>query len=406
MGKGGKRKALDLGKYHFDCKVFNGYKPCHPGWLCPGCEEYHPIGDAVKTADRPQPSRPLAGLPKKPQILLINLGACGDVLRTTAILPAVKRKYPGAILTWLTDKSSMPVLQENSLIDRLIPYDEGTIASLRRERFDVVLNIDKDLRSAALTNQLRALQTFGFALWREGVIYPVNEAALELFDLGVNDDFRFFKNQKSLQQLFAETLELDCQRDEYILTLTSEEEAFVQSYRRKIGVPEGEPLLGINTGCSDRIPYRRFVFEKHVELIETLQKENPGVKIALLGGREDTEVNHRLKERFGDRVIATPTTLGLRKGICFVKACDLVITGDSVGLHIAIALKKPVVVWFGPTSEHEIDLYDRGVKRVTQLTCHPCWKHFCDFEVKCNEVVEIQKVSEAARSILRIDGSG
>ncbi len=402
MGRGGKGAPLDLGRYHFDCKIFNGYKPCHPGWVCQGCEEYDPIEEGGSAKEEPPRSnRALKATGQGTPVLLINLGACGDVLRTTAILPAIEKKYPGSFLTWVTDRASVSVLLGNPFVDRLIPYGPETTASLSQERFDVVLNVDKDLRAAALTNRIQAPQKFGFGFLRSGVIYPINPAALELFDLGVNDAFRFYKNRKPLHQLFAEALELEYQGEGYQLILTSEEEQFVQSYRRGIGVTGGEPIIGINTGCSDRIPYRRFVLEKHVELIESLRKELPEVKIALLGGREDTETNNRLKEIFGERVIATPTTLGLRKGVCFVEACDLIITGDSVGMHIAIALKKPMVVWFGPTSEHEIDLYGRGIKLVTQLTCHPCWKHFCDFEVKCNEIVETHKVSDAAQSLLR-----
>jgi len=77
-----------------------------------------------------------------------------------------------------------------------------------------------------------------------------------------------------------------------------------------------------------------------------------------------------------------------------------VITGDSVGMHMAIALKKPVVAWFAPTPSQEIELYGRGQKVLSQVTCKPCWKHFCDFEVKCNEIVEVDKIIEAVGATL------
>ena len=49
--------------------------------------------------------------------------------------------------------------------------------------------------------------------------------------------------------------------------------------------------------------------------------------------------------------------------------CDVVISGDSLGMHMAIALSKHVVAWFGPTSPQEIDLYDRGVKLLADRLC-------------------------------------
>ena len=45
-----------------------------------------------------------------------------------------------------------------------------------------------------------------------------------------------------------------------------------------------------------------------------------------------------------------------------MNACDIVVSGDSLGMHMAIGLKKWVVAWFGPTCHQEIDLYDRGAK--------------------------------------------
>ncbi|MFQ5772313.1 MAG: glycosyltransferase family 9 protein, partial [bacterium] len=74
----------------------------------------------------------------------------------------------------------------------------------------------------------------------------------------------------------------------------------------------------------------------------------------------------------------TPTTLGLRKGICFVNLCDVVITGDTLAMHLGIALKKYVIAWFGLTCPQEIDLYGRGIKIIRDLPCAPCWKQECD----------------------------
>jgi len=333
-------------------------------------------------------------------LLLINLGSLGDVLRTTAILPAIQRKYPKHLLTWLTHESALPLLLGNPSVHRLLPLNTESIFFLQAQEFDVVMNLEKIKPAPSLTMILHAREKYGFGLWKTGVVTPLNEGAQELFRLGVDDHFRFFENQKTLQLLFAEALELNYQEEEYILELTEAEKEFVRRYRQENGIGREEILIGINTGCSNRIPYRRFTFEKHVELIEALLGHFKEVRIALLGGREDTETNGRLKERFGQKILNTPTTEGLRKGVCFVEACDLVITGDSVGLHIAVGLRKPVVAWFAPTPAQEIDLYGRGSKVLSQVTCKPCWKHFCDFETKCNEIVEIDRLCDAVRQAL------
>jgi heptosyltransferase-2 len=76
--------------------------------------------------------------------------------------------------------------------------------------------------------------------------------------------------------------------------------------------------------------------------------------------------------------IPTPTTLGLRAGIILENLADIVVSGDSLGMHIAIALKKHVVAWFGLSCAAEVDLYERGIKIIRDLPCAPCWKKVCD----------------------------
>ena len=73
-----------------------------------------------------------------------------------------------------------------------------------------------------------------------------------------------------------------------------------------------------------------------------------------------------------------------------VAACDMVISGDSLGLHMGIAMKKWCVAWFGPTCDQEIELYDRGVKVLANAPCSPCWKRVCDRKPMCYDLVDLQ----------------
>ena len=98
-----------------------------------------------------------------------------------------------------------------------------------------------------------------------------------------------------------------------------------------------------------------------------------------MGGNEDTERNLKIYESLSENIkkniIYTPTNSGIRNGACFMNICDIVITGDSFGMHLAIALKKYVIAWFGLSCWSEIDLYERGEKLIPEgLECAPCWK--------------------------------
>ena len=119
----------------------------------------------------------------------------------------------------------------------------------------------------------------------------------------------------------------------------------------------------------------------------------------LLGGPEDEERNNVIYSHFKGRIINTPTNMGVRKGACFESIPDIVITGDSFGMHLAIALKKYVIAWFGVSCWTEIDLYDRGIKLYPEnLFCSPCWKQQCPYDLECIKLINLERITEEVDS--------
>lgn len=340
-----------------NCKNFTGYKPCEPYKVCePDCEE-NPPGT---------------------RILIINLDALGDVLMTTAQLPAIKRKYPQSTIRWITRANAAPLLENNPYLDEVLIWNDESRMILRHMKFDVVMNADKSREAGAFIMELKAEQKLGFGINENGAIIPLNRGAWYNYQMGLDDELKFRHNQKTGQEILAETFELEYCRDPYIVHLTPEEHEYCQRWRQEWQLHEADCVIGFNTGCSELFPLKKLSVEQHIELIETIASELPNAKILLLGGKEDTRRNQQIKDSVGDRVINTPTTLGVRKGLCFVNLCDAVVTGDTLGMHMAIALKKYVIAWFGLSCAQEIDLYDRGVKIIRKLPCAPCWKQVCD----------------------------
>ena len=132
--------------------------------------------------------------------------------------------------------------------------------------------------------------------------------------------------------------------------------------------------------------------EQHIELIERFLSHNK-CKVVLLGGREDEKRNAEIYSHFKSKIINTPTTMGLRKGACFENIADVIITGDSFGMHLAIALKKYLIAWFGVTCHQEIELYDRGVKLYSEdLFCSPCWKKTCPYDLECIKMIDLDRI--------------
>ncbi|MGA9120971.1 MAG: glycosyltransferase family 9 protein [Bacteroidota bacterium] len=354
------------------CKHFTGYKPCFPGTNClEECIQHKPLGT---------------------RILLINLDAMGNVLVTTSILPALKRKYPISDISWVTLKISAPLLQNNPFIDRVYTWDPESILILEGQEFDIVMNVDKSRRSGAFAVRVNARERLGFGMNGQGVIIPLNPEAEENYRLGLDDDLKFHVNQKTVGQLECEEFRLPYNRDEYVLHLTEEEEEFCRSYKDDLLIKPGQVVVGFNTGCSELYPNKKLTVEQHVVLLERLAKEDD-LTLVLLGGPEDTVRNAEIHRRLGARVINTPTTEGVRRGICYENICDLVVTGDSFGMHLAIGLKKHVIAWFGLSCWTEIDLYDRGAKLVPEgLACAPCWRKACPYNLECIAMVDLDRI--------------
>ncbi len=365
-----------------DCKHFNGYKPCFPGVDCSeGCMRADPIGVRV---------------------LIINLDAMGDVVMTTAQLAGIKRNWPVSQVFWITRSNAAALLAHNPLVDRVFQWNDVDRLILQQQFFDVVLNADKSLDACAFASSLWTDDLRGFTISKRGQIVAANPEAEYNFRLGIDDNLKFRLNTRSGQDILAETWKLDYRRDEYILELTDEEQQKIARLRTEWKL-DGRIAVGFNTGCSELFPNKKMTVEQHVQLIESLAADER-LAFLLLGGPEDTDRNADISARLahlglGERLISTPTRDGLRGGIVYEALADLVVTGDSFGMHLAIGLRKHVLAWFGLSCWAEIDLYDRGVKFIPEgLVCAPCWKRVCPYNLECIAMIDLHGIAAAIRS--------
>jgi len=365
-----------------DCRYFNGYKPCGRSETC--------------DSDCPSLSIPTS------RILIIHLEAIGAVLRSTSLLLAIRRKFPGCHVTWVTQKPADRLLANNPYVERVLTTSIEDLLELGALEFDVAFVIDKSLKAAGVLRRTRVEMVYGFQVDpRTGAVLPATPAASELWEIGLSNQKKFFDNQKPETRLVHEALELGpWSRNGYVLRLSDDEREEARR-RRTLWAPRPEQIIvGVNTGCSSVIPYKKLSVEVHRELIEHLL-ENPLHRVVLLGGQEDTLRNQRIAH--GLDVVQSPTDRGLRDGAVSVETCDVVITGDSLGMHLAIALGKWTVAWFGPTCAQEIDMFDRGVHVRSGASCSPCWKRSCERNPMCYDLVSIDEIVEGVNAgVLRL----
>lgn len=362
------------------CKNFSGYKPCvsYTDCLANGCQ-YDTPENRIGT-----------------KILIISLDALGNVLDNTPILKSIKRKYPESTIYWLTLPNAKNILANNPLIDKLFFLTDEDKMILRNIEFDYLMNADKSVYACSFANEVKAKEKLGFLLNEDGKIIPANENAYYSYRLGNDDLLKFRENERTGIEILHEVFGLKYEFDECIYEFTEEEKDFIEKYKEEIGYDNHFTYVGFNTGCSELFPNKKMTIEQHVQLIsELLFYDN--LKVVLLGGREDTERNKIIYDSFpdfhGDRIINTPSDEGIRKGACYMDIADIVVSGDSFGMHLAIALKKYVIAWFGLSCAAEIELYGRGVKLIPEgLKCSPCWKRVCPYNLECISMIDLPKM--------------
>jgi ADP-heptose:LPS heptosyltransferase len=359
----------------FDCRFFVGDRPCtyhkSGGVLCP-CDHYQRV---------------------ETRVLIVKLDAMGDVLRTTALLPALSEAHPNASITWVTRREARPLLERNPYITEILDYGEDALLQLRVRAFDRVINFDAGKTSAALATTANATKKDGFILDPHGWVQPTNTAARTWLEMGVFDDLKR-QGTRTYQDMMADIVGLSGRPHRYVLELTEEERERGKSHLQKLGIDFDRPVIGLNTGAGRRWELKQWREEGFIELIERVAKKR-SAQFVLLGGPEERERHKRLTSRSKVPLIDAGCENPVRHFASLVGACSLVITGDTLAMHLSLALNCRTIVLFGPTSAHEIELYGLGEKVVPQMECLSCYKSKCDFVPNCMELITTDMVEAA-----------
>lgn len=359
-----------------DCKHFPGDKPCRPNKLenkkCDDCEYYSPI---------------------KFKILIIKLDAVGDVLRTTSILHALKSKYPNSHITWLTKQNAKDIFINNDLVDNLLTFESFDLVSrFSTEVFDLLIHPDASPVSASLASFAKAKVKKGFGMNLFGQVTPFDNNAIEWLEMGAFDEFKK-KNIKSYQQIIHEIAGLNFNKSEIIINLTDDELAFKNQFYTTHNLQKYKTIIGLNTGASKRWQLKQWRFDGFKELISKLQK-NKDIGILLFGGEDEVDRNNELTKLFPN-VVDTGSKNSLRQFFSLMDMPDIILTGDTLALHTATALKKKVICFFGPTSSAEIEDYGRVKKISPDMDCLVCYKPECDFNPNCMDLVSSDMIYDA-----------
>ena len=363
---------------HLDCRHYRGDRPCRFERLCEGCMDYEPMGVRV---------------------LLIKLGALGDVVRTGCLLPGLAAQTEAPHVTWLTSRAALPLVERMPGVHRSLAFGVEALAQLAGERFDSVICLDKEPAPCAVAMQVQAGRRQGIGLSRYGTPMPLTEECEYYFRLGLDNEEKFQRNRLTYPQLIYDALGVPYGGERYTLTPTADDRARAEATLAATGAPNDALWVGIAPGAGTVFANKAWKEERVVELIRQLSARKPEIQILLLGGSDETDLMDRIARACPDAPVHQPggaQPLGVFAGL--IERCAVVLTGDSLAMHLAVALKRRVVALFGPTSAVEIDLFGLGDKIVSPIDCAPCYRRHCDLSPNCQDKISVEKVLESLES--------
>jgi heptosyltransferase-2 len=212
-------------------------------------------------------------------------------------------------------------------------------------------------------------------------------------EAGVFDDIKR-QGMMTYQDRMAEILGLEGRPHRYVFDLDDEERAAAKSHLEALGVDLQRPIIGLNTGAGGRWPLKQWREDGYVDLVGRLSRR-VDAQFLLLGGPSETARNERLKQASPVRLYDPGCSNTVRHFASLLGHCAVVVSGDTLAMHLSLALERRTVVLFGPTSAAEIDLYGLGEKVVPDMTCLSCYKTSCDFVPNCMELISTDMVERA-----------
>jgi lipopolysaccharide heptosyltransferase I len=347
----------------------------------------------------------------KMRILIVKLGAIGDVVHTLPALAALRRAMPAAHIAWAVERGgAAKLLQGNPCLDELIELDlrgwrqsltntetqteiRQAMWRLRKNPFDLSLDFQGLMKSATVARLARVPRRIGFA--RTALREP---ASALLLTERVEADDRGHIIEKNLQLV----RHLGCEVSgayEFPLALSEAEEAFAdaQAARHDGRFAILNPGGGWPTKLWEPAGFGAIADRLYeIEGIRSVVTYGPGEEALA------AEVAANAKTG-----AASPLDTTLKQFFALARRARLFLGGDTGPMHLAAAARAPVVAIFGPTAARRngpFDPNDRIVER-DDLDCRTdCYRRSCS-HTSCMKLPE-EMVWQSVRERLRVADRG
>lgn len=319
------------------------------------------------------------------KILIIKLGALGDVINTFPVVVTLKQNLDAEI-HWLVAPLSYPLVHNHSCVDRAIIFDKtkgrkamaGAIKAMRETRYDIAIDLQRILKSGLLCMAARSKRKIGFN----------KERCKEFSRL-----FPFERIAKSNPQAhmltqyleFAEHLGISCGTPRWKIPRSS-------------GPLPALPhdFLVLNIGATK--PANRWANDNFAVLAEEASKTF-GLVPVLTGGPEDMENARKIKEKSRTDILDLTGRTTIPELVEVLARARCVISCDTGPMHLACALGTKLIALFGPSNPDRTGPF-KGVVIQKPQACTPCNKKHCKIPL-CMQAITPGDVMESISLILR-----
>jgi len=314
-------------------------------------------------------------------ILIVKLGAIGDIIHTLPTLNALRSSFPDAAISWVAERRSAEILRDNPMLANLIEVDTRSlrggkviekmlldfasqVKDLRRHKFDVALDFQGLLKSGIISRISGARARWGFS--RD----DLREPAARVFythTAKVPERSHVIRRNLALAQA-ALGFETPIETFEFPISTTESDFREAEEIAREAG--DKFVILNPAGGWVTKLWHA----EKYGELADMIWEKH-GLSSIVVAGPNEAALATRVVEssRSGRMTVATP---GLKAFYELAKRASVYVGGDTGPTHLAIAAGTPIVGIFGPTEwwrNGSIDPDDICVERMDigcRIDCH------------------------------------
>ena len=303
--------------------------------------------------------------PASPNVLAVRFSSIGDVLLTTPLLRAIRRRHPASRITVLTKLGNAPLLSYNPHVSQVIgiPSDRSVTdiaAELRTHRYTDLLDLHDNLRS-------RLLRLLVPGRWRTYPKHRVARAAL------IHAKRNWYRDQRPTAERYfdaARDLEVtpDGKPPDFFLSVAAVQKAADWLGHAQLG--PGRRLIALAPGAAHAT--KRWPLGHWQLLVRQIVKH--GFDVVLVGGADDALWGKTLASGAGERVVNAIGHFGLQGTGALLQRSQALVSGDTGVMHMATAVGTPVVALFGPTVQPFGFFPYSSRAQVVELglSCRPC----------------------------------